>query len=273
MASDTGKTASDQSSLGRTLAAVGQTVPSISDDSAGSTATSSGSVREDLESRWSSRSRSSDTAASGTRWRGGGGAARRLSSSSGRPSSTASGTAQAPPGSGFPLGPAGSTTERDTAEYNCLMKLILRKEEEQLRRDDERRVQQDEERRLKKVEERRREQDEQRRQQAEEQRQREPQQEIAEMKRQFLEAIGHRNSAEDKHPYPYTGEKGYGPPDPHEGFQEPYKNFGRLSPASNGGHSRASTFRFLSNVHKSLHRLKCATAVLQKGFDGQGGPN
>ena len=91
------------------------------------------------------------------------------------------------------------------------------------------------------------------------------------MKRNFLEADGRLNSAEEEHPYPHMGKEGYGPPDPREGFQEPYKDLGRLSPASSGGHSCASTSRFLSNVHKSLHRLKCATAVLQKIlFDGQG---
>ena len=69
-----------------------------------------------------------------------------------------------------------------------------------------------------------------------------------------------------------VGHFGYGPPlppDPRAGFQEEYQNFERVSPTPSN-HSQASTSRFSTNVHKSLHRLKCATAVLEAGFDGQG---
>ena len=118
------------------------------------------------------------------------------------------------------------------------MKLILRKEEEQLHRDvdwqvwqdEEWRVWQDEEWQLRKEEEQLR-----------------------------------LSSSEGEHLYPQMREEGYVALDPREGFKEPYEDFWRHSPASSTGHSGASTSRFLTNVRKSVHRLKSATAVVILG--------
>ena len=72
-----------------------------------------------------------------------------------------------------------------------------------------------------------------------------------------------------------VGHPGYGPPlsplppDPRAGFQEEYDGPERVSPTPSN-HSEASSSRFLTSVHKSLHRLNCATAVLEAGFEGQG---
>ena len=116
------------------------------------------------------------------------------------------------------------------------MKLILRKEEEQLHRDvdwqvwqdEEWRVWQDEEWQLRKEEEQLR-----------------------------------LSTSEGEHLCPQMREEGYVPLDPRKGFKEPYKDFWRHSPASSTGHSGASTSRFLTNVHKTL-------TVLIKGFVDQG---
>ena len=98
---------------------------------------------------------------------------------------------------------------------------------------------------------------------------------MAEMKRYLREALGRPNmgGAGPIHPQESeVGHFGYGPllpPEPQAGFQEEYQGFERVSPTPSN-HSQASTSRFLTSVHKSLHRLKCATAVLEAGFDGQG---
>ena len=90
-----------------------------------------------------------------------------------------------------------------------------------------------------------------------------------------MEALGRPNMGGAKPTHPQESEMGhfgYGlplPPEPRAGFHEEYQGFGRVSPASSS-HSQASTSRFLTSVHKSLHRLKSATAVLQAGFKGQG---
>ena len=70
-----------------------------------------------------------------------------------------------------------------------------------------------------------------------------------------------------------AGELGLGPPDPREfkEFQELQEFPGRISPAESqiSGISVASTTRFPSAVHKSLHYIRQATQALHN-LEGQG---
>ena len=87
------------------------------------------------------------------------------------------------------------------------------------------------------------------------------------------QVIDRLTGASPESPPSQEEQRGIGPPDPREEFQgfQDYQGFpGRVSPA--GSHVRgisvASTSRFPSAVHKSLHRIKQATQALQN-LEGQ----
>ena len=93
-----------------------------------------------------------------------------------------------------------------------------------------------------------------------------------------MEALGRPNIGEAEPTHPQgseMGHLGYGPPlpppppDPQAGFREEYGGSDRVSPTPSNN-SQASTSWFLTSIHKSLHRLICATAVLDAGFEGKG---